>query len=139
MKKIILVSVLIAIANFSFSQTLPPNVKTKEFYLAKSHHQRTLGWIMLGGGVALTAIGIGVASGQALDYFQGSSKSGNSGNLIAGIGVASVLGSIPFFISAANNKRKAAALAFNMQKVPIIYTTINRPLHQPVLSLKVSF
>ncbi len=138
MKKIILVSLLIAIANFSFSQTLPPNVKTKEFYLAKSHKQRTFGWVMLGGGALLTGIGFAAATAEALDNIQGGTESNNTGSTIAGIGIVSMLGSIPVFIISSKNKRKAAALAFNMQKVPILYTTINRTLHQPVLSLIVS-
>ena len=139
MKKTILVSVLISIAISSFSQTLPSNVKTKEYYLDKSRHQRTISWIMLGGGVALTAIGIGVAQAETVDYALGSSKSGNTGSVLAVVGVASALGSIPLFIGAAHNKHKAAALAFNMQKVPMLYTANNRTTFQPALTLKVSF
>jgi hypothetical protein len=139
MKKAIFVFVLISIGISSFAQTLPSKVKTKEYYLDKSHHQRTISWIMLGGGVALTALGIGVAQAQTLDDALGSSKSGNIGSVFAVIGVASALGSIPLFISAAHNKHKAAALAFNMQKVPMLYTANNRTIFQPALTLKVSF
>jgi len=67
MKKTIFVSLLISIAISSFSQTLPTNVKTKAYYSNKSHRQKTISWIMLGGGVALTAIGIGEAEAETLD------------------------------------------------------------------------
>lgn len=139
MKKTIFAFVLISIAISSFSQTSQPNVKTKAYYLKKSHHQRTIGWIMLGGGVALTALGVGAANAELLSSVEGSSKSGNLSSVLVGIGVASALGSIPLFISAAQNKRKAAALAFNMQKVPMLYTTNSRTIIQPALTLKVSF
>ena len=139
MKKTILVSVLILMAFSSFSQTLPSNVKTKEYYLNRSRHQRTISWIMLGGGVALTAIGIGVAQVEAVNYILGSSKSGNIGSILAVVGVASALGSIPLFISAAHNRHKAAILTFNMQKVPILCIANNRTKFQPALTLKVSF
>jgi hypothetical protein len=89
MKKIIPASVLISIAIPSFSQTLPSNVKTKEYYLDKSRRQRTISWIMLGGGIALTAIGIGVAQAETVDYALGSSKSGNTGSVLAVVGIAS--------------------------------------------------
>lgn len=139
MKKAILVSVLISIAFSSFSQTLPSNVNTKKYYLDKSRHQRTISWIMLGGGVALTAIGIGAAQAGTADYaLGGSAKSGNAGAVLAVIGVASALGSIPLFISAAHNKHKAAALAFNMQKVTMLHTAYNNTIYQPALALKVS-
>jgi hypothetical protein len=139
MKKAIVVSVLISIAISSFSQTLQSNVKTKKYYLDKSRHQRTISWMMLGGGVALTAIGIGVAQAETLDYALGSSKSGNTGSVLAVVGVASALGSIPLFISAAHNKHKAAAWAFHLQKVPMPYTAYHRTIFQPALTLKVSF
>jgi hypothetical protein len=136
MKKIILVSLLIATGMVSFSQTLPINVKTKGYYLNKSRHQRTISWALLGGGVALAAIGIGVAQSQSIDYSLGNSKSGNTGNVLTIAGVASALGSIPLFISAAHNKHRAAALAFNIQELPILYIAHNSRTFQPALTLK---
>ncbi len=138
MKKLILVFLHIATFSICFSQAVPSNVKSKGYYLNKSHHQKRISWIMLGGGAAFTAIGIGLAQAQSLDYALGNSKSGNTSNVLAVVGVASMLGSIPLFISAAHNKRKAAALAFNIQKVPILYTTTNRCTFQPILGVKFS-
>jgi hypothetical protein len=56
-------------------------------------------------------------------------------------GCASMLGSIPLFISAAKNKRKAmnAAAYFEIQRDPII-TNFGLTLHSvPTLSLKLNF
>ena len=80
-----------------------------------------------------------MAQAETLEYNLGSSKSGNIGSILAVVGIASALGSIPFFIGATHNKRKAISLTFNMQKVPILYTANNRTPKQPALTLKVSF
>lgn len=139
MKTIILFFVIIAIGKSSFSQTSSSNVKSKEFYLAKSQHQRTLARIMLGGGAALTGIGFLAGTAEALSTIQGSSKSNNTGATLATVGIISMLGSIPLFICSSHNKRKGAAIAFNMQTMPILVTQNNPILRQSVLSVKVSF
>src|SRR3954462_6888081 len=119
MKKTILTLTLIFSAIFSFSQTVSSDVKTKDYYLTRSRHQKTAAWIMLGSGVALTGIGFAVAQAETMDYAFGDSNSGNAGGVLAVVGIASSLGSIPFFISASHNKHKAADVAFNMQKIPM--------------------
>ena len=139
MKKIIIFLALIAIGFSSFSQTETDNIKTKKYYLDKSRKQRTAGWIMLGGGVALTGVGIAAGVAQSLDYVLGNEKSRNSGSVIASVGLLSALGSIPVFISASKNKRKAAEVAFGIQKLPSILYAANGPAaFQPALTLKVS-
>src|SRR5437764_2022563 len=116
MKKIILSLILFITALHSFSQSLTPAAKTSDYYLTKSRHQKTAAWIMLGGGVGLTALGIGVSEANTIDYAMGDQSNNNTaGTIITVAGLASALGSIPMFISASHNKHKAA-LSFNMQK-----------------------
>lgn len=119
----------------SFAQT---EIKTKEYYLSKSKHQRTIGWIMLGGGAGLTGVGLAVAQAETNNYALGTSSNSIAGAVLIVAGAASAIGSIPFFISAAHNKRTAASLGFNMQKAPALYTLNNQAIFQPVLILKVA-
>ena len=135
MKKTMLTLTLIATAIASFSQTTLPT-HSSDYYSTKSRHQRTAAWIMLGGGVVL--IGLGLATTQA-EVITGSDKSNTAANVLAGVGLASTLGSIPLFISAAHNKHKAAELSFDMQKVPVLTAAANRGvLFQPALAWKIS-
>jgi hypothetical protein len=139
MKKTIITLTLVITAIFSFSQTVPDDVKTKDYYLNRSRHQKTAAWIMLGSGVALTGVGLAVAAGETVDYAFGNSNSSNAGGVLAVVGIASALGSIPFFISASHNRRKAAGITFNMQKIPMLAGVANRTMiFEPVLTLKVS-
>ena len=139
MTKAILTLTLIITAISSFSQMTPPDVKTKDYYLTKSRHQKTAAWIMLGGGVALTGLGFAVAQAQTVDYALGDSNSGNAGNVLAIVGIASSLGSIPFFISASHNKHKAAEVAFSMQRISMFAGVADRTvMFQPALRFKVS-
>ena len=138
MKQPILSLTLVLIVFSSFCQTMSTEVKTEEYFLTKSHRQRTIGWVMLGGGVALTGIGIAVAGAETTGYALGNSKSGNAGSVLAIAGIASALGSIPLFISAAHNKHRAATVAFNMQRVSTLsYAPDRITLFQPALTLKI--
>jgi hypothetical protein len=139
MKKIILTLTLVITTISSFSQTVPSDVKTKDYYLTRSRHQKTAAWVMLGSGVALTGIGIGVAVAETVDYAFGNSNTSNTGGVLAVVGIASVLGSIPFYISAAHNKHKAAEITFNMQKMPVLAGVVNHTtIFQPALKLKIA-
>jgi hypothetical protein len=138
MKKTILPLVFILTTASSFAQTTSTDVKTKEYYITKSRHQKTIGWIMLGGGVALTGLGIAIGAAETIDYALGSSSNTGAGTAFVIVGAASTLGSIPFFISAGHNKSKAAELAFNMQPVPTLNVTKKfATTFQPSLMLKI--
>ncbi len=120
MKKIIFSFTLLVFVVKSFGQTTSPAF-SKDYYLKKSKNQKTVGWIMLGGGVAMTTIGIIIPNTQTNDPndpFGVDPFSGNEGAaIVAAAGLVSALGSIPFFISSAKNARKAAMISFNNQKV----------------------
>jgi hypothetical protein len=133
MKRVILFLSFIITSISSFSQS------TSDEYLAKSRHQKTIAWVMLGGGVGLTALGVAVSEANAIGYAMGNSSNNNTaGTVLAVVGVASALGSIPMFISASKTKHKAY-MSFNMQKVPMVpYIACRTAVFQPALKLSIA-
>lgn len=137
MKKVIffLTLLLLAVKSFSQSQTF-----SKDYYLKKSKTQKTIGWVMLGGGVAMTTVGIVIKNKQSNDdpfnSLNNLDKIGKSVVLI-GVGIGTALGSIPFFISSAKNARKAATISFNNQRVLFPQQNIFVLKSQPTLTLKI--
>jgi hypothetical protein len=77
--------------------------ETKEEFLARSKSQRTAAWILLGAG----AIGIAAIS-------PGNSSFSTTG-AVAVLSGAAIIGSVPLFIAAGKNKRRASALAVSLQ------------------------
>lgn len=140
MKKATIVLVFLLTFIYSFSQTNPIISKTKEDYLHRSKHQKTVAWILLGGGLVLTGLGIGVATASGIDHALGDKDNNNlAANTLAVTGVLSTLGSIPVFISAAHNKHKAATLSFNIQRMPVsVQTNYSASKIQPALTCKIS-
>lgn len=110
------------------------NAQSKEDYLKKSRNQRTTGWIMLGGGVVLGAVG--AATFNNSDFLSNDAAS-NTGGWLFVIGGASALGSIPFFISSAHNARKAAAISFKPQPVHYPVNTALVVKWQPAVSVSI--
>jgi hypothetical protein len=118
MKK--LFSIAIAIAFFSQqagAQMSKDSLKTLSdhdlgmYYRKQNKQQKTIGWVLLGGGLALGIIGI---NQMANDLFSDS----NRGEALWLIGDVAVIASIPLFISAAKNKGRAEILLRN-QNVPL--------------------
>ena len=140
MKQIILSIAVLLLMIQSFSQT---TALTKEDYLQKSKNQHTAGWVLLGGGVTLSALGIIMISNSTASYFSFSDsynysndKSSTAGVLgIAGIGA--MFGSIPFFISSSKNARKAATISFNNQKILLLQQNSFVVNAQPTVTLKI--
>jgi hypothetical protein len=113
MKQIFLSLAVLVFIGKSFGQAPAP---TRDDYLKKAKTQKTFGWVMLGGGIAMATTGILIANKKEDDYLTSVGNKGLGVVLeVAGLGAA--FGSIPFFASAAKNKRKAATLSFNTQRV----------------------
>src|SRR5215203_675829 len=70
------------------------------YYLKQNKQQKTIGWVLLGAGVALTIVG---AQQTANDLFSESS----GGETLLIIGNLSTIASIPLFLSAAKNRGRA--------------------------------
>ena len=131
-KQAIIFMALIAIASNSFcQQTTTSQPLTKEDYLTKSKHQKTIAWVMLGGGIAL-------AVGGAI--WAGSNWDSSGPDVLFVVAGASLIGSVPLFIAAGKNKRKAmsASANFKMETVPVIQHTILARKSYPTLSLNIS-
>lgn len=128
MKKILIVSLTIMYAATAFCQQnknhFPYEPQTD--YLQKSKKQKTIAWLFIGGGAALVVAGAVIPKGErdGFDYLTWSDTYKND-DLKAGLIVGGALvmgGSIPFFIAAHRNKKKAmAASAFvDMEKTRLL-------------------
>lgn len=111
--------------------------------LKKSKNQKIAAWSMLGGGTLLLIIGIATVDEDANAYY----NYDQNGNIIedtstpaaayfSGVGLLSMVGSIPFFISSGKNKRKARAIVGTTY-----YPNPNAPTHlktMPSVGIQIS-
>jgi len=126
MKKFILFFFLLGLLHAASGQSTEPVPQfDKEYFLKKSRKQKTAAWIFLGAGTAM--IGVAAPGNVSFDILP---------VLVIGGGTC-IITSIPLFIAAARNKRKAANLAFEMKTVPRLETA--GPVSQalPSLTLKI--
>ncbi len=76
--------------------------KMYDYYWQKHNKNATTGWVLLGVGLTSFAVGLSlINSASGIDDITVSSV------VLAGSGIVEMLVSIPFFISAGNNKRKS--------------------------------
>lgn len=138
MKKII---ALLFIMFIGFSVAAQKKEKTyaaqdKTAYLEKSRNNKTLGWVLLGAGTAMTIGGaIGVNDNGVL------SSSSDSYYVLTTFGVLSMLGSIPAFIISSNQANKAAGLSIQLKKESKIniHSTHLASNYFPAVGIKYSF
>ena len=82
-----------------------------EFYTLKQKKNKTAAWIMLGGGLVITMAGLVVNSedevGEMLTLGFMEFEKVHKGDWMIYLGSATTLASVPFFIAAGKNKRKA--------------------------------
>jgi hypothetical protein len=144
MNRPIILIMLLMLSTDSFSQqTNPSPVLNKETYL-----QKTAAWILLVGGFASASISVAIATPKAtedyLSVFPGvlvgatpteHNYTGETILLIAG--TAAMLSSIPLFIAAGKNKRKAMNLVFKNETAPQVQRTSFVYRSVPSLSLKI--
>ena len=141
-KLIILVLLLFFVATtYSQATDTVPSL-TKQDYLKKSKNQKTAAWIIGGGGVVLTAVGLVTAAADVGESFGGIfapevNDGGDSGGVFVIAGLAAVGTSVILFLASDKNKRKAATLTFSNQLVPQLNkgTLVNKPV--PSLSLRI--
>ena len=107
-------------------------------YLRKSNKQKTAGWILLGGGAGLAGIGIIVSATTALgDLIEGDDGS-TGGPILMFTGLVSMVGSIPFFIAAGKNRRKAmASISFKMEKTDLNNSWVTSVSRYPVVAIRI--
>lgn len=143
MKKIIIISMLLILSAASFSQPAPETPTLKTDYLKKSKSQKTAAWILLGTGTALmtTGFAVGVNEGEAsiISLITGEVKEpSNTGETLIWTGLAAAAGSIPLFIAARKNNKKAMSLSLKNETMPQLHKGgfINQSV--PSLTLKIS-
>jgi len=117
MKYLLILCIMLALTGKVFSQrdTTLSNSSTNTNYLQKSKTQKTIAWILLGSGTALIGAGIIVGENGADEASLNEATNG-AALIIAGALVD--IGSIPFFIASAKNKRKALTVSFKNDFVP---------------------
>ena len=115
-----------------------------DFYSLKQKRQKTAAWICLGGGVAMTLTGLiikgthktgeTVAEVFTLGLVDIEESEPPSANLLIYLGGTSAAASIPLFISAGKNKRKAS---LSLKGEPLSFGKLNTRKSQ-VLSVVVT-
>jgi len=109
-----------------------------EFYKQKSKRQFTAGTILCGTGLVMTGVGIVSISGNC------NSCNSDQEDLFDSLfftGIVALIASVPVFISASANKRKAAELSF-AYKIVYIPKNGSHALHRytvPSLSITICF
>ncbi len=144
MKKITILILLLSLSIASFSQLTNNTATTgqKEF-LKKSKQQNTAAWILVAGGGVLFTAGLAVYPKDYFWIFNESPeklKRANTASVLIISGMASMAVSVPLFVIAASNKRKAnaASLGFKMETVPVQQQRSFVKTSYPSLSLKIS-
>lgn len=123
---------LLTLVSFGQSTAVKPDL-SYDRYMKKSVRQNKLGWILLGGGIALSVITILVASqikegGEATAVFV---------YLGTGLVIITTPVSIPFFFSAHHNKKKAMNLSIKNETAFVPYK-LSFPAGVPSVSLKIN-
>lgn len=138
MKKIIILTLVLAFAATSFGQQSAPKQHwTETEYYKKSKKQKTTAWIFTGVGsaVLLTTL-ITDAFSSA---FSGFEESASGIAIPYAIGGACVATGVVFFVAAGKNKRKAkeASVFINMEKAPVLQSAAIRNQSFPAVGVKI--
>lgn len=141
MKRTLLCAAVLLFVGTFFGQ-MRDTTLTKEHYENKSRTQKTVGWVMLSGGVALETVALIIGTQEVKtdvnNFFRGTAP-GNNGSASAILGVAGLgaaLGSIPFFISSVKNGQKAS-ISFSNQKVLLPQQNGFATITRPAISLQI--
>ena len=123
----------------------PPTDKSSEtsfdFYSLKQKKNKTTAWILLGGGLALTIYGLAIntadESARLLSLGLFEIEDEHDGDWMIYVGSAATIASIPFFVSAGKNKKKAT-LSLNNAVSSIKSPKFNKKTYTSV-SLAIQF
>lgn len=145
MKKQVIMLLLLTISVITFSQqTDSLKTFTGSDYLKKSKNQKKAGWIFLGSGFAVSAAGLIVSTIGVAEEFTGiftgeESKKFETGAVVFYIGVAAMLTSIPFFVTASKNKKRASGISasFKLDNRSLVKQGVMMKSTYPAISLKI--
>lgn len=133
MKKLFLFFLAMGLVIHGYSQTTT-SYQNQLDLIKKSENQNKVGWILLGGGLAMAITSIAIPT--TYDNYTGESNS----EVISVLGWASAISiavSIPFFLSSGSNARTAAKLGLQNQALNQPFPLGPHPGSIPSLSLKI--
>ena len=145
MKMIITSIIMLTVSLVCYSQQ-PDSLKTftGSDYLKKSKNQKKAAWIFLGSGFAVSAAGLIVSTIGVAEEFTGiftgeESKKFETGAAIFYIGVAAMLTSIPFFVIASKDKKRAAGISasFKFDNRLLVTQAVMMKSTYPAIALKI--
>ena len=125
MISLVLVCAVALLSSTLMGQDYPKAAKeAKDYYLQKSARQKKKGWILLGSGSAFILTGVII-----MTRTQATFEEGIGGFTIGALGAVTALGSIPFFLVAENNKRRAFKIVgtFQIEKMLTPLAAANAP------------
>jgi hypothetical protein len=127
MRKLFITWAFLAFAAISFAQNTTP-LSTETFtstqLFAKAHSQKKTAWLLLGGGLGMSMVGVTIGALQATHDVSAifSGEDSYSDYVLPSVlmlgGGAAMISSIPVFISSAKNKHRAQLL-LNSAKVQL--------------------
>ena len=147
MRHLIFCIMLLMLGELSHAQqTTQPVIKTSHDFLAKSKKQKRTGEIVLGVGAGLMFAAAVIPRGKLTQegtpgyglYFTDQYKNDDLRAALFVGGILSALGSIPFFVVAKKNKKRAAALSFNIEETPLLNGQHLTSAFNPALCVKVN-
>ncbi len=126
MKKIFACFLATLLFTTCFSQRRAYESKSYDYYMIKSQHLKTTGWILLGSGVGMMTVGIVLIANDvnntSNNYNNNDDVSGKAltGAILFSAGFVASIGSIPLLvIGGVMHKKAMRASAFlNVEKVP---------------------
>lgn len=137
MKLLLFISIFSMVSDTVFSQYSDSTVaRLATDHLQKSNKQRTAGWILLGGGAGLAGIGLIVGASTFWSFvLEGGNNGMNTAEVLSITGLVSMASSIPLFLAAGKNRRKAAAaLSFKIEQATIIRSWAASVSRYPVVA-----
>ena len=130
MKKYFTTFILLLFSVAVFSQEI---MKNKDYYAAKAKRQRSGGRVMLIGGAALVGGGFLIGNRNESTFDDAA-----TGAVIGALGAGLMIGSIPVFIAAGKNRKKAVAgVSFRLEQTTMVNGTMLGRHQYPALSLRV--
>lgn len=140
MKKVILLIMSLLFIVNVFCQEIPVPEKKKDYnyYMQKHKRHKTTRLILLGVGTSMVFVGaVGFSANFEIMGSGGDAQKADIFGIIMSIGIVADIVSIPFFISASSNKKKAASVAITNQNIQLPQPGSYAINKQPVPSLTV--
>jgi len=147
MKKIFVLTILLALVSTSFGQQITPNQHwTESDYYKKSRKQKTAAWILTGTGTAGLLVTFAADAGQTTTevlttVFSGGTVEPEYKSLTVPylLSTACVLSGIYLFIASSKNKKKAkaASVFIDIENAPILQGTVFNNQSFPALGVKI--